>query len=86
MKENQWEYSGEYRSDELDVSYRVKLAGDRLVLARRKIGEQTLVPRYQDGFRCESFAWEFTRDANGKVNGALANDGNIMNLRFRRVP
>ncbi|MFO0981952.1 MAG: serine hydrolase domain-containing protein [Planctomycetota bacterium] len=81
-----WQYTGEYRSDELDSSYRVSVNQGKLVLSRRKYGEQPLVPIYQDAFQSDGFAWEFTRDAQGHVNGGLANTGRVVNLRFHRLP
>ena len=81
------EYAGSYYSSELDVTYRVRSQGDRLLLARRRNPEQPLRATCRDGFDCDSLGIvEFTRDAKGHVDGMTVSTGRVLQLRFRKVP
>jgi CubicO group peptidase (beta-lactamase class C family) len=88
-------YTGRYYSPELDVSWKITLDGDKLVVQRRRQGCSSLIPMIADVF---SDAWiggilhsaakpvtlVFERDANGAVSGYRLSDsgGRVCNLVF----
>ncbi len=83
------EHAGTYTCPELDTSYTFLLEGDRLVVDHFRHGRlSALEPGWPDEFR--SGAWflsglEFTRDADGRVDGFLLQTDRTLNLRFVRV-
>jgi CubicO group peptidase (beta-lactamase class C family) len=79
------ELAGNYRSEELDVEWTIKVVGDTaLALARRRAPDQRLTPAYADGFTTGVGSVRFTRDAAGRVNGFLLSAGRVRHLRFER--
>jgi hypothetical protein len=80
------QFAGSYLSEELETTYRVRIENDQLLLARRRHPEQRLRVLCRDGFECDGLgSVEFTRDAKGKVDGALISEGRVLRLRFRKV-
>jgi hypothetical protein len=77
--------AGEYRSDEADVTYTVRLEQDRLVMHRRPNATIPLTPAYRDGFSSTMGSIRFLRDASGRVTELSVGEGRVWDLRFRRI-
>ena len=75
-------FTGVYRSDELDVAYRMVLKDDRLRLERLKSAPAVLEPIIADTFGGEPGVIRFTRDAAGNVNGFALEGGRVRNVKF----
>jgi CubicO group peptidase (beta-lactamase class C family) len=79
------EFAGEYRSDELDIVYRLRIDGGVLKLERLKNRAAALVPQVADTFASPAGALRFTRDGAGRVDGFMLEAGRVRGLRFRRM-
>jgi hypothetical protein len=77
--------AGEYASDEAEVTLRVALDGDRLVVRRRPASEFPLTPTYKDGFASQLGSVRFLRDGSGKVTELSVGESRVWDLRFRKV-
>jgi CubicO group peptidase (beta-lactamase class C family) len=79
-------YAGEYASEELGVTYRLLLRGDRLVL---KLGydpeEPPLEPTVRDEFGVKDKNLRFVRDGQGRISGFHARAGRVKNIWFARM-
>ena len=79
-------YAGEYRSPELDVTYRLAVRGDTLQIVR---GWQTPIPLrslYKDGFSAGDLGMiRFLRDGRSRVTGFVLWAGRVRHLRFERA-
>lgn len=77
------ELVGEYRSEELETTWRLSLDGDRLMItgggARRALASQGA-----DRFTAGSQSLRFQRDSAGHITGFLLDAGRVRNLRFGR--
>ena len=77
------ELAGEYRSDELETTWRIAIDGDRLMVtgggARRAL--RLVSP---DRFSAGSQNLRIQRDAGGRVTGFLLDAGRVRNLKFER--
>ena len=77
------ELVGEYRSEELETTWRLALDGDRLMVTgggpRRALRSQSV-----DRFSAGSQTLRVQRDAAGRVTGFLLDAGRVRNLRFAR--
>jgi hypothetical protein len=56
----------------------------KLVFWHRKIGTQTLEPRFPDGFSTGNSV-VFTRDSLGAVDGFIMSSSRVWKIRFRRM-
>ena len=77
------ELVGDYRSEELETTWRVALDGDRLMItgggsrrALRNVGP--------DRFAAGSQNLRIQRDSGGRVTGFLLDAGRVRNVRFLR--
>jgi hypothetical protein len=77
-------YAGEYTSDEAEVTLRVALDGNALVIRRRPDSRFALTPAYKDGFASSLGSVRFLRDASGRVTELSIGEGRAWDLRFRR--
>jgi CubicO group peptidase (beta-lactamase class C family) len=77
--------TGDYISDEAEVTYSVKLEGDRLVMHRRPDAKFPLTPTYRDGFGSQLGSVRFLRDAAGKVTEMSIGESRVWDLRLRRT-
>jgi CubicO group peptidase (beta-lactamase class C family) len=77
------ELAGEYRSEELETTWRLSVDGDRLMVtgggARRALRSQG-----DDRFSSGSQTLRLQRDTTGRVTGFLLDAGRVRNLRFVR--
>lgn len=79
------EFAGTYRSEELDVEWKISVVRDStLSLARRRAPETRLNAVYADGFVGGIGNVRFTRDASGRIDGFLLTSGRIRHIRFER--
>ena len=85
-------FAGDYYSDELDVTYHVRAAGDRLVLSWRNTPEVPLSPTTRDSFTsareieqvAPGMELHFRRDAAGRPAGFTIEAGRVQHIRFAR--
>jgi CubicO group peptidase (beta-lactamase class C family) len=78
------EFTGVYRSDEVDMPYAVILGEGKLLIRSLKSGDVPLLPVSTDLFSGRGNRIQFTRDPLGKVTGALLNNSRVYNFRFER--
>ncbi len=78
-------YAGNFRSQELDVVYRLEVEDGRLVLTRPASLARPLVAQKTDRFEAGPYTFRFQRDDGGGVSGFLLDAGRVRNLRFQRV-
>ena len=80
------QYAGDYRSPELNASYRVVLNGEVLKLVHSDWEPPaTMSAIYQDGFRVPGEIIRFTRNKKNQVDGFVIWAGRVRHLRFNRV-
>jgi len=77
---------GEYASDEAEVTFKVAIEGDHLVIHRRPDTTIPLTPTYRDGFTSSLGSVRFLRDADGLVSELSVGDPRVWDLRFRKIP
>ena len=75
--------AGEYRSPELEVTYRIEAEGANLVLLSRPDDRLSFQPAYRDGFRRGGQTIRFMRDPKGRVTGFRVFAGRVRDLRTR---
>ena len=74
-------FAGEYRSDELDVTYTVTVRDSSLV-----VQSSTLHPVFKDAFVGDYIGTvRFLRDARGSITGFTLNRKSARGVRFERV-
>jgi CubicO group peptidase (beta-lactamase class C family) len=78
------EFTGVYRSDEVDMPYEVILGDGKLLVRSLKSNEIPLLPVSTDLFSGRGNRIRFTRDPQGKVTGALLSTSRVYNFRFER--
>ena len=78
------EFTGVYRSDELDMPYTIALSDGKLVVRSLKSNDIPLLPLSPDLFDGGGNRIRFTRDTQGKITGALLNSARVFNFRFER--
>lgn len=82
------EYEGTYYSPELETTYRLRVAGDRLIMVHQRHSDAELIPRGKDRFEGRALQMrtiEFSRGEDGDVDGFRVSGGRVLNLRFERV-
>jgi hypothetical protein len=77
--------TGEYASDEAEVTFQVALEKDHLVIHRRPDATIALTPTYRDGFSSSLGSIRFLRDAKGHVSELSVGEQRVWDMRFRRV-
>jgi hypothetical protein len=78
------EFTGVYRSQEIDMPYTVIFSDGRLVVRSLKSNDMPLIPVSTDLFSGGGNRIRFTRDPQGKITGALLNGSRVNNFRFDR--
>ena len=78
------DFAGIYRSDEMDVAYRMVVRDGRLRLERLKANPAGLEPVVRDTFSSPAGVFRFTRDGQGKVNGFVLEAGRVRGVKFWR--
>ncbi len=77
--------TGEYVSDEAEVTFQIALENNGLVLRRRPDTRIPLNPAYHDAFSYQGTMLRFLRDPSGKVNELSVSQDRVWDLRFRKV-
>jgi len=78
------EYAGEYFSKELNVTYTLKLEGDKLNYQLARAPQTSLSPTIKDTFVAGALQFNFLRDRQQRISGFTINAGRVRNLRFVR--
>jgi len=79
------QFAGTYFSEEIDATYTVSLAGDKLVLRRKNVDDAPLQLLFADTFlSVGSGTLNFKRDPQNHVTGFVVNTGRVRNLRFTK--
>jgi CubicO group peptidase (beta-lactamase class C family) len=76
---------GAYRSDELDVTYRISAVGDHLRLTSLRSDPLDVYAADADHFENLQVRIGILRDGNGKVTGFEVSTGRIRGLAFKKV-
>lgn len=82
---NALDYTGAYRSDELDTTYQLELTGRNLELSLWPRAKETLRPLFADGFRAGQWLVTFVRDGTGRVVACELSNGRCRRVRLERV-
>jgi hypothetical protein len=77
-------FEGNYRSDEVGVTYTAKVVNDTLTLSPRAGVVTKLTPTYADAFDGDAAVW-FTRDGKGRVTAMHFGQGRMWDLVLPRV-
>lgn len=78
------ELTGTYYSDELEVSYLVKVMDGKLVLWNRKLGDVPVAATHERGFSAEFWSITFTRDAGGSIDGFTISTPRVRKVIFTK--
>jgi hypothetical protein len=80
-------FAGDYYSEELDVVYRLSVAGDRGRIVY-EVGSRrgSARPIGSDVLWSNNLQFRFERDAAGAITGFQIDAGRVKNLRFTRIP
>ncbi|WP_297707924.1 serine hydrolase [uncultured Eudoraea sp.] len=83
------EFTGVYRSDELDTEYEITLQSDSLVAIHSRHSDIPLKVKSRDRFSGDLWYFdllEFTRDSQNRINGVLISGGRgrAKNVRFNK--
>jgi len=78
-------YAGEYTSDEAELTLRVAVEDNKLVIHRRPDSTFVLTPTYADAFTSDLGGIRFIRAARGAVTEMSVTEDRVWDLRFARV-
>ena len=81
------EFVGDYRSPELDSSYKIIIQDGRLMAEHWRNRPSVLTPRTADSFEGDQWWFpevRFVRDGRGRVNGFMVSGPRVRNLIFER--
>ncbi len=75
-------YTGDYYSDELQVTFRLALKEGKLHFVHKNAPESPLQPTLKDEFNIRGYRINFFRDEEKKLTGFTLDAGRVKNLRF----
>ena len=78
------DYVGTYSSYDADVTVRIGVESQQLVLLARPNNRYPLTPVYKDGFTAAGSILNFTRSNSGQIDGFRLSSGRARHLRFDR--
>ena len=82
------EYTGDYFSPELEVTYKIRLKGGKLYLCHqnpyKNYPRQPLLPTLKDRFLVAGLHLKFFRDDHHKVIYIMVNAGRVKNISFNK--
>jgi CubicO group peptidase (beta-lactamase class C family) len=78
------EFTGRYRSEEIEGGIEVAVERDDLVVRHRTIDADPLKPTRADSFYVDGLSLRFTRDPSGKVNGFLLDMGRVKGITYEK--
>jgi CubicO group peptidase (beta-lactamase class C family) len=76
------EYAGNYFSEELNVTYTIKVEVDRLFYQIARARRTGMSPTIKDTFAAGSLQFDFLRDSQQRISGFTINAGRVRNVRF----
>ncbi len=76
------EYTGDYYSEELQVTFRLALKEGKLHFVHRNAPENPLLPTLKDKFNVRSYRINFIRNEEEEPTGFILDAGRVKNLRF----
>jgi CubicO group peptidase (beta-lactamase class C family) len=79
------EYTGEYYSEEAEVTCYLLIKDGNLVILRKPKSEMTLTPAYKDGFYFPPGDIHFERDKNNKIVSMRVFTGRARNVEFKKI-
>ncbi len=79
-------FRGRYRSDEILGSIEVDVEGDALVLRHRTLSPDPMKPTRRDAFTVDGLSLNFTRDAQGGVDGFTLDMGRVKGIVYTKEP
>jgi CubicO group peptidase (beta-lactamase class C family) len=79
------DYVGSYRSEELDVTYRVEQVNGELRVVGGLPAMRTLAAAERDAFRAGGYTFRFQRQ-QGRVVSFTIQAGRVQNIVFRKIP
>jgi hypothetical protein len=79
------EYTGEFFSEELNVTYKFIIREGKLFVKFRTAPNVPLKPTIKDEFEFSSKWYQFYRDKQGKIKGFTLVVGDIMRIPFERL-
>jgi CubicO group peptidase (beta-lactamase class C family) len=75
-------YAGDFRSEELDVTWTILAKAGQLMLRIGTLPERALRPAFLDAFESPAGVMRFTRDGSGRVTGFIVGAGRVTGFRF----
>ncbi len=78
-------FAGDWRSEELGVTYAIRLDGDSLRVSWRATPAHPLRPHGRDTFRARGLTFRFERNAAGRPAAFTVEAGRAKHIRFVRV-
>jgi len=79
------EYAGDYFSDELLVTYKLRMVDGRLRFTHKNAPSVLpLKAQNRDAFSVSRLQFEFKRDAHGKISGFTIQTGRVKNILFKK--
>jgi hypothetical protein len=79
------EFTGDYVSDELGVTWRIEPKDGVLMVRRGPVPDITLQPVFHEAFDSPAGVVRFTRASNGRVTGLVIGAGRVTGFVFRRA-
>lgn len=76
------EFIGDFYSDELDVSYRLKISGEQLRYGVGYMPDSLLVFKEKNRFAADNISFVFYRDSQNNISGFGLSVNAIQNIRF----
>ena len=78
------EYTGNYYSDELNVTYKIVMNGSKLFIHIKRQPRIEIILHEKDTFCSDIFNGEFERDEKGMIIGFSLDTVRIKNLKFKK--
>ncbi len=78
------EFTGEYHSEELDMTYKIIVEDGTLLLNRRNSPQETLKPTSKDLLKGMHTTFQFIRDDHNQVTAFNLGAGRVKNVRFAK--
>lgn len=79
------EYVGDYRSDELDITYRIREGKDGLTVSNVFASDYPIVLLFPDHFKVANVVYKFRRDREGAIAEIAVTGGRNWDIRFTKV-
>lgn len=80
------EYQGRFYSEELQVTFEIRLEEGKLHFVHEKASQVPFKPLYMDFFQIGGLRVHFVRNAEKEITGFLLDAGRVKNLRFTKRP